>query len=119
MPAASASSDPFFIEETVENVSAIHVGALSQLVDMLEVELDDNEKHILEKSDTSNPVAHEYYLMARGHLQGLEYLQLQTKLDAVATAIEFYRQALAEDPGYALAHAGVGRGVLAALRHEQ
>ncbi len=71
-----------------------------QVVQALQVQLGVDEAKALEKKATANPAAHALYLKGRFH----HYLftWADSKL-----AVECFQQALALDPDYAMAHAGM------------
>jgi len=99
--------DSAFIDDEISNAGLLQTDAVRELVAMLKLELAPEQVTLLTQGITDKPAAHEYYLMGRGYLQGLDYLQVRAKLDAVSTAIDFFQLALHQDPGYALAHAGL------------
>src|SRR5205085_3681491 len=59
-----------------------------------------SEKQQVTNQGTQNPEAYELYL------KGRYYWNRRTAVD-VATAISYFNQAIAKDPGYALAYAGL------------
>ena len=76
----------------------------------LEAELTLEERRELERPPTRQVTAHVYYL--RGREQYLRYQEA-----ANAAAIEHYEQAIALDPSYALAHAGLGSALSLEVAH--
>lgn len=62
----------------------------------------------IDRRQTQNPVAYELYLKGR-------YAWTQFQPDSVRRAVEFYRQAVALDPGYALAWAGIAHALVTSL----
>jgi TolB-like protein len=62
--------------------------------------MNSSEKQQVTKQGTQNPQAYELYL------KGRYYWNRRTAVD-VKTAISFFNQAIAKDPGYALAYAGL------------
>jgi tetratricopeptide (TPR) repeat protein len=65
-------------------------------------QLSTSEKQQVSKQGTQNPEAYELYL------KGLSHLDKETRSD-IETAITYLNQAIARDPGYALAYAGLAR----------
>ncbi len=70
------------------------------IADTLQAKLTGNERSAMSHVPTQDPVAHELYLKGH-HFWGL-------RGDNLPRAIEFYNQAIARDPNYALAYAGLG-----------
>src|SRR5438552_1699317 len=70
------------------------------IADTLQARLTGNERSAMTHAPTEDPVAHELYLKGH-HFWGL-------RGDNLPRAIEFYNQAIARDPNYALAYAGLG-----------
>jgi eukaryotic-like serine/threonine-protein kinase len=71
-----------------------------QVAGELGVKLTDPEKRAIEKPATSNPIANEAYLKGR-------YVWLQRNMDSFRQAKEYFQQAIALDPNYAPAYAGL------------
>jgi eukaryotic-like serine/threonine-protein kinase len=70
------------------------------IAEKLRSKLSTSEKQQATKQGTQNPEAYELYL------KGRYYWNKQTPLD-FATAISYFNQAIAKDPGYALAYSGL------------
>jgi adenylate cyclase len=70
------------------------------IADTLQAKLTGSEKQLIAVQPTEDPVAHELYLKGR-HFWGL-------RGDNLLRAVEFYNQAIARDPNYAPAYAGLG-----------
>ncbi|PYV71347.1 MAG: hypothetical protein DMG96_28950 [Acidobacteria bacterium] len=66
----------------------------------LRVRLTSEEKNRLAKSSATNPEAYQLYLKGRYHAN-------QTTAAELKKAIDYFQQAIAKDPGYALAYAGL------------
>ena len=81
---------------------ALQDQVLDDVVRMLELALDSGEQQALHQGGTSVGSAHALYLQARGHLQRYD------QKPSVEQAIGLFQQALQQDPGYALAYAGLG-----------
>ena len=69
---------------------------------MLGLELGEEPRLVLTAGGTPVPGAYDYYV------QGLGYLRRYESVENLDHAIRLFERALAEDPGYALAHAGLG-----------
>ena len=70
------------------------------IAEKLRSKLSTSEKQQVTKQGTQNPEAYELYL------KGRYYWNKQTPSD-IATAISYFNQAIAKDPGYALAYSGL------------
>jgi serine/threonine protein kinase/Flp pilus assembly protein TadD len=86
------ASDPFGLEDKVAD----------SFVALLQIELTPDEHVALTQHGTSKPGAYDYYLQGRGYLQ--EFQEPKN----IESAIAEFNHALAEDPNYALAYAGLG-----------
>jgi serine/threonine protein kinase/Flp pilus assembly protein TadD len=75
---------------------------LASVLQNLGVELEEKEKNALGNRGTRQPSAYDYYAQARGYLRDYE------KLESVQNAIDVFNSALKQDPGYAMAYAGLG-----------
>jgi eukaryotic-like serine/threonine-protein kinase len=87
-----SAADPFAVQDRVVN----------GVVQMLELELQPEQRQILATHGTQVPAAYGLYL------EGTGYLQNYDQPENVDSAIGVFRQALALDPNYALAYAGLG-----------
>ena len=87
-----AATDSFAAEDAVVN------GAIR----MLELEIQGRQRKALETHGTEVAGAYDYYLQGRGYLQNYDR---EENLDV---AVQVFERALAIDPGYALAYAGLG-----------
>jgi serine/threonine-protein kinase len=88
----SPASDPFALQDRVATWA----------VGVLALQLNDAERQMLLASGTRAPGALELFLQGRGYL-----LNSQTE-GHVDAAIDLFNRAIALDPGYALAYAGLG-----------
>jgi eukaryotic-like serine/threonine-protein kinase len=87
-----AAMDSFAAEDAVVN------GAIQ----MLELEILGRQRKALESHGTQVAGAYDYYLQGRGYLQNYD------RVENLDSAIQVFERALAIDPGYALAYAGLG-----------
>jgi len=88
----AASTDPIGLESEVA----------SGVLRMLEIELQPAEKQTFASHGTTEPDAYAYYLRGRGYLQEFQ------KPESVENAIAVFTSALAQDPHYGEAYAGLG-----------
>lgn len=88
----AAASDPFAVEDRV----------VASVLDVLEISLQPRERTVLAAHGTSQPAAYDYYLRGRG------YLQDYYKPENIESAVAAFHGALAQDPRFALAYAGLG-----------
>jgi TolB-like protein/Tfp pilus assembly protein PilF len=72
------------------------------IADTLQAKLTGSEKSALAKSPTANPEAHELFL------QGRFFWNKRSAAD-LRRSIEYFNQAIAKDPNYALAYAGLAQ----------
>ena len=86
------ASDPFALQDQVSE----------SVAQALELQLQPQEKQALQAHGTTQPAAYDFYLQGRG------YLQDYVKPENVENAINVFTQALAKDPGFAAANAGLG-----------
>ena len=87
-------------DRVMEDIFEIQDEISQAIVENLKVKLAGGERELLAKRYTENLEA--YNLCLRGR-----YYWYRRNLDSFQRAIGFYEQALAEDPGYALAHSGL------------
>src|SRR5438045_6209503 len=70
------------------------------IADALQAKLTGSEKTAMSKKPTANPEAYELYL------KGRFFWNKRTSMD-LSKSVEYYNQAIAKDPNYALAYAGL------------
>ena len=93
-------------------VFAFQDEVIRNIVAALSIELSDSEKSRLERRPTSNLEAYDYFLRAeRRRLYGRD-------VHRHGSAIELYRKAIALDPEFAEAHAGIARSAFAVWRFD-
>lgn len=88
-------------QRTSENIIAVQSEIAEVIADQLKVKLDDREKERLHIKATENPTAYDYYLRGRS----LYYRYTPASNDS---AILQFKMAIAQDPKYARAWAGLG-----------
>ncbi len=86
-------------DRKLTDIFAVESDIAKTIADTLQAKLTGTEKSAMSNTPTEDPVAHELYLKGR-HFWGL-------RGDNLPRAIEFYNQAIARDPNYALAYAGL------------
>jgi len=82
-------------------VAYLQDAVVQEVAAMLELELGSRERQVLAAGETSASGAYDFYLQARGHLQ-------RRGKDDIDQAIAMFERAIALDPKYALAYAGLG-----------
>src|SRR5881296_2167052 len=87
-------------DRKLTDIFAVESDIAKTIADTLQARLTGNERSAISHAPTEDPVAHELYLKGH-HFWGL-------RGDNLPRAIEFYNQAIARDPNYALAYAGLG-----------
>jgi serine/threonine protein kinase/Flp pilus assembly protein TadD len=83
-------SEIFTVQEEISN----------QISSELRLRLSPQEKERLQHQDTRDPLAYQLYLKGRHHWN-------KRTTDSVRKAIRFFQQAIDQDPGYAVAYAGL------------
>jgi serine/threonine-protein kinase len=81
---------------------AMQNGVVSQVADLLDLQLQPQARSLLLAGATTVPGAYDYYL------QGYGYLRQYSGSESIDRAIREFEHALSLDPAYALAHAGLG-----------
>ena len=89
------------LRRTTENIIAVQSEIAQVIADELNIKMNDNEKARLHRKATDNPTAYDYYLRGRS-------LYYKYKPAANDSAIEQFKLAIALDPNYARAWAGLG-----------
>ncbi len=87
-------------DENFTNVFSFEDSISQKVVAALPVELAGPEKKQLARNYTGNPEAYENYVKGR-------YAEFRFTPEGLDTAIEYFHRAIALDPGYALAYAGL------------
>ena len=92
------------------DVFAVQDDVIGRIVSALEVKLTTGERQHIARIPTQNLEAYDYYL--RAETENL----YKADFRALFRALDFYRKAIALDPGFAEAHAGVARAAVEAWR---
>lgn len=87
-------------QRPLDDVLVLQEDLAQQIAEQLRVKLTRTERKRLQKRHTENPRAYEAYM------RGLFQMAKRTS-DGFSKAIECFEAAIAEDPSYALAHAGL------------
>lgn len=87
-------------ERTFGDISKIESEAAGQIATALGLKLTQPEEGAIKRIPTSNPRAYEAYLKGR-------YVWIRRTFDGYGQAKEYFEQAIALDPNYAQAHAGL------------
>src|SRR5207302_5790333 len=87
-------------DRKLTDIFAVESDIAKTIADTLQARLTGNERSAISHAPTEDPVANELYIKGH-HFWGL-------RGDNLPRAIEFYNQAIARDPNYALAYAGLG-----------
>jgi serine/threonine protein kinase/tetratricopeptide (TPR) repeat protein len=87
-------------DRELEDVFVIQDEIAQSIVDALRVVLTEDEKKAIEQVPTANLEAYEFYLRGRQYFH-------QHRRKSHEFARQMFEQAIALDPGYALAHAGI------------
>jgi TolB-like protein/Tfp pilus assembly protein PilF len=89
-------------EKELDSVFAVQSDVAQAITSALDVKISARERAALEKSPTGNLAAYEVYLKGMQHYA-------RYRRDDNENAIKFWEQALAKDPQYALAQAGLAK----------
>jgi len=100
------------ITQRIGNVSALQLEIVARVAAMLGVELSDDTLRLLSAGGTTVPSAFDAYLKGIGYLHRTEGDRAQN----TASAVGLLNQAVAEDPGFALAHVALGDALWATHR---
>ena len=89
------------VSRSLSELAGLQDWVIQATAEMLDVELRPQARQALAGGATSTPGAYDLYLQAEGHLQRRERNDLER-------AAALFKEAVARDPGYALAYAGLG-----------
>ncbi|PYK71320.1 MAG: hypothetical protein DME42_11005 [Verrucomicrobia bacterium] len=87
-------------DRKLTDIFAVESDIAKTIADTLQAKLTGSEKTAMSKKPTANPEAYQLYL------KGRFFWDKRTGAD-LQTAIQYFNQAIAKDPGYALAYAGL------------
>src|SRR5438034_3029356 len=87
-------------DRKLTDIFAVETEIAKTIADTLQAKLTGSEKTAISKTPTTNPEAYELYL------KGRFFWDKRTGAD-LQTAIQYFNQAIAKDPTYALAYAGL------------
>jgi serine/threonine protein kinase/Tfp pilus assembly protein PilF len=90
------------IDVSLKNIASLQRRSVSQLLNMLNIELNPQLTEDIHKGETTVPGAYEYYL------QGVAYLRQYEKESNIDNSIELFKEAIKIDSSYALAYAALG-----------
>jgi len=88
------------------DIFAVQDSISERVASALAVELSNEEKSLISKSNANNPEAYRLYLLGRYQLN-------KSTDDGTRKALENFRQAIDSDPNYALAHVGLADAYIA------
>ena len=88
-------------DRRLTDIFAVESEIATKIADTLKAQLTGAEQHAISYRPTENTAAHEFYLKAR-HLANS-----RTKAEDLLRAIDYYNQALVQDPNHAPAYAGL------------
>jgi len=89
------------IDGTMDDIFRLQDEIVTRLIGTLELEVSDSARRKIERPETVEVEAYEYYVRGR-------QLVLQMGKEDLPKAIEYFKKALDLDPGYALAYSGLG-----------
>ena len=99
-----AATDTHLWAETYDrkltDVFAVESDIARAVAERLRAKLTGSAEHVLASRPTENPEAHQLYLKGR-------YFWNKRTTDNLKTAIDFFEQAIAKDPAYAVAYSGL------------
>src|SRR6266481_4495784 len=89
-------------DRKLTDIFAVETEIAKTIADTLQAKLTGSEKNAISKKPTENPAAHELYLQGR-------YFWSKRSAANLRKSIDYFNQAIAQDPNYALAYAGVAQ----------
>ncbi len=89
------------VDGTMDDIFRLQDEIVTRLIGTLELEVSDSELKKIEKPETVEVEAYEYYVRGR-------QLMLQMGKEGLPKAVEYFGKAIGLDPGYALAYSGLG-----------
>jgi eukaryotic-like serine/threonine-protein kinase len=88
------------ISESTANVSMVQQDIVRDISDKLRMKLSSAQKQQMDQAKVENPDAYRLYLLGRYQFDRFNQA-------GFAKAVDYFRQAISKDPGYAAAHAGL------------
>lgn len=89
------------LDLTAQDAAALQDEVLIRLARLLDIDMNPQAQALVSAGGTRAPGASQYYLQGRG------YLQRSERAENLDVALGLFERALAEDAGYALAHAAI------------
>ena len=89
-------------DRKLTDIFAVESEIAKTIADTLQAKLTGSEKTAIAKKPTENPAAHELYLQGR-------YFWNKRSAANLRKSIDYFNQAIAQDPNYALAYAGLAQ----------
>src|SRR6266508_4476518 len=89
-------------DRKLTDIFAVETEIAKTIADTLQAKLTGSEKNAISKKPTENPAAHELYLQGR-------YFWSKRSAANLRKSIDYFGQAIAQDPNYALAYAGLAQ----------
>jgi TolB-like protein/Flp pilus assembly protein TadD len=89
-------------DRKLTDIFAVETEIAKTIADTLQAKLTGSEKNAIAKKPTENPAAHELYLQGR-------YFWSKRSAANLRKSIDYFNQAIAQDPNYALAYAGMAQ----------
>jgi TolB-like protein/tetratricopeptide (TPR) repeat protein len=89
-------------DRKLTDIFAVESEIAKTIADMLQAKLSGSEKMMMAKKPTANPEAYELYLKGR-------FLWNRRNAADLRKSIDYFKQAIAKDPNYALAYAGLAQ----------
>ncbi len=89
-------------DRKLTDIFAVETEIAKTIADTLQAKLTGSEKNAIAKKPTENPAAHELYLQGR-------YFWSKRSAANLRKSIDYFNQAIAQDPNYALAYAGLAQ----------
>jgi TolB-like protein/Tfp pilus assembly protein PilF len=89
-------------DRKLTDIFAVETEIAKTIADTLQAKLTGSEKTAISKKPTENPAAHELYLQGR-------FFWNKRTAENLRKSIDYFNQAIAQDPNYALAYAGLAQ----------
>jgi tetratricopeptide (TPR) repeat protein len=99
------------IDSDIEDIFVLQSDIAKLIADKLQAAISPEEKQQIEKAQTLNTQAYDYYLMGRF------YWNIRSP-ESIAKSIEYFEKAIHADANYALAYAGLANAFYALTRYD-